>query len=223
MNASLPTGLPGRLLALGLTLLVIGALWIGAVGPLTGWYAERSEGLAQQRALARRMTELAATLPDLRKRASSAARTGPATATLLQGESDAVAGATLQEAVQRMATGAGATLSSVEMLPTAQEGAYRPIRLRVSLSAPWPVVIHLLAALEEATPLMLLDDLQVTGVRLLIQPVAMPLEATFTVVAFRAGGQTAAAQPGAQAGGGQSGAQAGTGAQMVGTQPGAGP
>jgi len=188
VSPGLPTGVPGRLLALALTAAMLGVIWIGAVAPLAGWYAARADVLAQRHALARRMAELAASLPALRAQAGAAAAPGPGPATMLEGESDAIAGAALQEAVQKLAASAGASLSSIEMLPSQPEGAYRPIRLHVSLNAQWANLVRLLAAIRGATPLMLVDDLHVNGVRLLVQPAAFRLDAMFTVTAFRPAG-----------------------------------
>src|ERR1700730_14102490 len=48
MNAALPTGRRGQVLALALTLLVGALLWIAIVNPLTGLYAQRAETLQQR-------------------------------------------------------------------------------------------------------------------------------------------------------------------------------
>jgi hypothetical protein len=73
----LPTGRRGRLLALGITLAVLGALWAGVAAPLVEWHALRAEQVQARRALARRMAEIAETLPELRDQARLAtARAG---------------------------------------------------------------------------------------------------------------------------------------------------
>jgi general secretion pathway protein M len=105
---------------------------------------------------------------------------------LLDGATDAVAAAALQQRVQDMATRAGATLTSAETLPATQTGAYRRIGLHVSLNAPWAVLARLLAAVDQGTPRMLVDDLQLHGARLVARPADPALDAGFTVFAFRA-------------------------------------
>ncbi len=72
------------------------------------------------------MTALVATLPELQRQSSG--EHAPAAA-LLEGASDAVAGAALQSTVQRMATTAGAELNSMEMLPAEQRGSLSPHRV----------------------------------------------------------------------------------------------
>jgi hypothetical protein len=66
-------------------------------------------------------------------------------------------------------------------------GNYRRIGVRVELSAQLAVVIHLLAAIEEAQPSMLLDDVRLTGTPVGPQNAQLPLDAAFTVYAFRVG------------------------------------
>ncbi len=183
MDTALPDGPRGRILALALTLTVLAALWIGVAQPLITWHATRAEALAQRQALLQRMTALVATLPELQREASE--HHAPAAA-LLEGSTDAIAGATLQTAVQGMATSAGATLRSLETLPAEQSGHYRRISLRISTEAPWPVLIALMRAIEEGTPQMLIDNLQLRAPPIELRAATTPIGAAFTIVAFRA-------------------------------------
>jgi hypothetical protein len=183
MEGALPEGARGRLLALALTVTLLAALWAGCVLPLIEWHAARAEALEQRRALLQRMTALVATLPQLQRQSSG--EHGAAVA-LLEGASDAIAGAALQSTVQRMATTAGAALSSMEMLPAEQRGAYRRIGLRVATAAQWPVLIELLRAIELGAPRMLVDDLQLRAPPMELRPANAPISAAFTIVAFRA-------------------------------------
>lgn len=192
MRDRFTTGLAGRVLALGLLLLVGAALWVGLAAPVLAWQDERAALLEQRQMLAARMARIAASLPDLQRAAAAGGPAGPAAATLLEGATDAVAAAALQERVQEMAGRAGAPLSSAETIPGVQAGAYRQIGLHVALRASWPALIQLLRLLEQASPRMLVDDLQLHGIRLAGATVDQPLEAGFTVLAFRAGTAPAA-------------------------------
>lgn len=186
MIESLPTGQRGQALAMALLLIVLAAAWLAIAAPLLDWHASRAEALQQRTTLARRMAQVAAGLPDLQRQAAATAAAGPVAATLLEGSTDAVAGATLQQLIQDMATRAGATLSSTEALPAETVAAYRRIGVRVALSAPWGVLVELLRAVEEASPQMLVDDLQIHGTRRFGTAGEPPLEASFTVLGFRA-------------------------------------
>ncbi len=176
-----------RALAVGVTLLALALIWFALVSPVLGWYSYRAERLEDRRTLAHRMAILAGTLPELRRQAEAGSGGGPVLSDLLSGDTDAIAGAALQERVQAMAAQAGANLSSVEALPEARAGAYRRIGLRVSLTAPWSVLVRLLELIEQATPRMLTDDLQVHGPRFALrQEGEPPLNAELTVFGFRA-------------------------------------
>ncbi len=183
----LPTGRRGRLLALGLTFTVLGALWVGVAAPLIEWHALRSEQVQARRALARRMAEIAETLPELRDQARLAAASGRASGeATLDGASDAIAAAALQGRLQEMAARAGAPLTSAEALPGEAAGAWRRVGVRVSVNAPWPAVVRLLQAVGTASPRMLVDDLQLRAPPLLLRTGTRPMDAGFTVFAFRA-------------------------------------
>jgi len=184
MTESLPTGRRGQVLAWALLLAVGAAAWVAVAAPLLDWHAGREEALGQRATLARRMAQVAAGLPDLQRQAAAAS--GPVAATLLDGSTDAVAGATLQQQIQDMAGRAGATLSSTETLPAEAVASYRRIGVRVALSVSWGVLVQLLRAVEEASPQMLIDDLQIHGIRRIGVTGEPPLEASFTVLGFRA-------------------------------------
>lgn len=145
MNATLPTGRAGTALALGLLGGVLLLLGFGVVAPVIAWHAGRAEHLADRRMLAARMEVVAARLPALRLVAATPV-TGHAAPALLEGTTDAIAGAALQGLVREMAGRVEATVFSVETLAAAPIGAHRRIGLRLSLAAPWPVLVRLLQA-----------------------------------------------------------------------------
>jgi general secretion pathway protein M len=182
MIGALPEGLRGRLLALALTLTALAVLWAGCLQPLSDWHASRAEALEQRRLLLQRMTALVATLPELQQ--ESLGEHAPAAA-LLEGQSDAIAGAALQTEMQRMATSAGAELNSMEMLPGEQRSAYRRIALRITTAAQWPVLVELLRAIKQGSPRMLVDDLQLRAPPIELRTSNQAISAAFTVFAFR--------------------------------------
>jgi len=189
----------GRMLALGILIVLLLLVWEAGARPLIDWYGARADALAGERARFLRMEALVASLPALRK--AVAAGEGSAPTALLDGASDAVAGASLQESVQRMAASLGANLASTEALPARQEGSYRRIGVRIALNARYDILVRLVAAIEQAAPSMLIDDLQMHGSRILLST-AQPLEASMTVIAYRKGtapgGAGAAADAGTQ-------------------------
>jgi general secretion pathway protein M len=194
MTRSLPTGRAGQLLALGLTSLVLVVLWLGVVAPLIEWYGERAEALAQQAVLVERMEALAAALPGLQQQAKAVAASGAGDAALLEGDSDNMASASLQERLQAMFTQTGVQLHSVETLPGEEAGTYRRIGLRVSFNASWPVLMDLLKDLHVATPALLIDDLQVKPALHRISTAPGTFDVTCSIFAFRSASTRSAAQ-----------------------------
>lgn len=185
MLTTLPDGRRGQMLAGGLALIVVVAFWLGIVAPVIDWYGERADRLDALRLRAAREAALIETLPSLRLQAKSNA--GAPTRQVLAGSTDAIAGATLQEQVQTMASAANAQLTSIETLPGEQNGAYRRIGVRLELSAQLAVVIALLKSVEEAQPGMLVDDIRLTATPVGPMNAQLPLDCAFTVYAFRTG------------------------------------
>ena len=184
MSAALPTGHRGRLLAVGLLGGALLAGWLGVAAPLLSWHAGREEDLADQRSRLRRLTALAGQLPELR-RAATAPAPGNAAPSLLEGNTDAVAGAALQVLLRDMAGHVGTTLFSVETLPAAPVGNLRRVGLRISLAAPWPVLVRLLQAVEKARPRMVIDDLEIHNAQMLGDTAEALQTAGLSVYAFR--------------------------------------
>ncbi len=188
MLTTLPSGRPGRVIALAATLVIALLVWVTAVQPLRDWYADGGALLSSRRSLAARMTALAEQVPSLAHRAAALGANGAPSSSILTGDTDAIAGAKLQEIVQNLAGAEGITPTSIENLPAVWIGHYRRIALHLSLVGRFPVLVQLLQAVEQATPRMLVDDLHVEGARLVNQPVDGPLEAQLTIIAFRSAG-----------------------------------
>lgn len=182
----LPEGLRGKLLAVALLITVITAFWAGIAVPLTEWYGTRADRLDQQARLARRMEQIVADLPELRRRASTAEAAAPVA--VLEGASDSVAGAALQQRLQQIGTDAGAQLASIEVLPGEPVGAYRRIGVRVSVTGTWPVVVKLLDAITASSPPLLVNDLQIESSRAIMGFAEPSLSTSMVVFGFRAGG-----------------------------------
>jgi hypothetical protein len=189
MRADLPTGRSGQLLAVLLLLLVVVGVWRLVVHPLVDFYDARQAELDRKTLLVTRLEALADALPGLK---GDPALALPPPVLTLSGATDAVAAATLQGAVQDMVTAAGGTLGSVEILPAETVGGLRRIGLRITLSGGLETVVGCLAAIGQAQPPILVDDLQMHG-NLLPVPGAMSagsgkdlrLDASFTVFGYR--------------------------------------
>lgn len=188
MSEHLPSGRRGQMLAIGMTVILAASLWIAIVSPLMAWYEARSATLADRQLLAERMKAIAATVPPLLRQAAMTRSAAPSGRDIaLKAPSDAVAAAQLQQHMQDLAQASGITFSSIETLPVEQQGGYRRISLRVTCSAPWSAFIGLLQTIEDSTPRMLIDGLDLNASPDLVHPNGVAIGADFTVIAFRPG------------------------------------
>ena len=185
---TLPDGKRGQALAVALTLVAIALVWMVAVAPLMGWYEDRAAALAQQQELGARMVALSREIPALRRAVSAAGLQSADDQLLLAGKTDAIAGANLQSSLQSLATTAGTSLDSAELLPVESSGGLRRIGMQVSVTATWPVLIALLQAIGTARPRMIVGDFSVTNAAQTGTPGQdQPMQAQFSVTAFYAG------------------------------------
>ena len=188
---ALPTGPRGRTLALALLLLAVLLLWFGTIAPLRALYAERADTLARYEMLVRHMESLAAAEPALSRLAQ--AQTGEAAPIpALEGASDGVAAAALQQKLNEFATAAGLHIDSAETLPPEASGNWHAIAVRVTLTGPWGALTRLLLAIAQSDTPMVVDDLQLRGPPGTMQPNApdarWPVDASLTVTAWREAG-----------------------------------
>jgi hypothetical protein len=180
------TGRRGQALAVAIGVLALALVWFGVVDPVRSWFEGRSLMLEQRQALLHRMQDVAATLPSLR--AASAAKPGHGEGSgtiMLPGATDAVAAADLQERIQKMASSAGASLTAVETLPATPSGKWHKVPLRISLNAPWPVLMDLLRSIEQSQTRILIDDVHFHSATAVSHPTVMPIQASMVLYGFR--------------------------------------
>jgi general secretion pathway protein M len=184
---TLPEGRQGQILAVGIAVLALVLLWLGAVAPLLSWYGGQADALSAAQLQLAHMQGLQASLPALRARLAASAALPASDAVLLAGSSDAIAGANLQAQLNTLAGQAGTSLDSVESIAAQQVGGLRRIGVTVSLNATWPVLTAFLTAIDTAQPRMIVDNLNVTANAATDPRQDVTLQANFDVAAFRAG------------------------------------
>lgn len=185
LSPALVEGPRGRALALAVTLAGVALLWFGLVTPVLDWHAGRTDMLERQSSMLERMRALAAAVPILRREAEAVTE-DDSTDSVLAGASDAVAAATLQQALDDLAKAAGVRIGSAETLPSEVAGTWQAITVRVTLTAPWTPLVHLLQAIAAAPTAMVVDDLQLRPPPRDSRDPDRPIEAAFTVTAWRA-------------------------------------
>lgn len=191
----LPTGLPGRALALAILAMLAGLAFLAIVVPLIDIYHRREVVLADRQLLVPKLDQLAADVPALRKRLNALQAAGAANEVTLDGASDALASANLQSHVEQLATANGVTMTSTEAIAAEDRGPYRRIGLRLAVNGKYEFVVKLLAAIEETKPPLVLGALQIHGLFRAVEARAgYPLETQFEVFGLRLARSAAPAQ-----------------------------
>jgi hypothetical protein len=187
----LPTGRRGQALAVAIALTGLALLWFGMIDPALSWFRDRDTRLEQRQALLHHIQAVAATLPAMKAASSNhaaqdgAGRNDSADAVLLPGATDAVAAADLQERVQKMASAAGVNLTAVETLPATPTGPWHKVPLRISLMAPWPILMDLLLSIEQSPTRILIDDVHFHSPATVSRPTVLPIQASMVLYGFR--------------------------------------
>jgi general secretion pathway protein M len=187
LSPTLPMGLLGRLLALGLLFVMVAAVYALVAAPLMTLYAERAFDTETRRALLVKLKAVAEELPGLRQQVGQLRAVSASNKETLEGGSDAIALAALQGYVEKLASTAGMAIGSTESLPAEPQGLYRRLGLRLVLNGPYESFIKLLGALQAAKPPLVIDNLQIHSLqRRSGAPSAIGLDSSLEVYGFRA-------------------------------------
>jgi general secretion pathway protein M len=186
MIATLPTGRQGRLLALGLLLVAIALAYAAVAAPLMSLYADRADTVELRRLELQRLNNAVRELPALQAKLATLRASAASSKVTLEGTSDAVAAAALQGRIEELAASSGATIGSSESLPAETQGTYRRLGQRVTLSGGYDAIVKLLAALEQTTPPVIIDNLQIHALQRRVGAAVSTLDASLDVYGFRA-------------------------------------
>jgi general secretion pathway protein M len=185
----LPTGVPGRVAALSILCALIGLGYAGIIAPLIDAYRSGEATLANRELLIPKLEHLAMELPALRARLAALQAAGTGNEVALDGATDALASANLQSRLEQLAAANGVTIASTEAIAAEDRGPYRRIGLRLAVNGKYEGIVKLLATIREATPPLVLGDLQIHGLlRIVGARTDYPLESRFEVYALRSGG-----------------------------------
>lgn len=157
----LPEGRPGRLLAVGVTLLLLLSAWL-LISGLLDLHAREQMAIADRQQMLIRTQALVDSIPSLQERYETASRSAHGDTLLLTESSRETALARLQEIVHDTAHSVQVEPSSMEPLPVVRNGPFEHLGVRLSLTTSWNTLVHLLNTLSEnASPRLLIDDLQI--------------------------------------------------------------
>jgi Tfp pilus assembly protein PilO len=188
LNPTLPTGWRGRTLALGTVFVALGVFYMAALAPALDFYAANELTIETRRALAGKLNAMSQELPALRAQVAKLRTAAAGDRQTLEGGSDAVTAAALQDRIGEIAGNIGMTIASSEILPAEIQDEYRRLGLRLVVNASYDGLAHLLAAIEKAAPPLIVDNLQIRSVqrRPRTAPESFaPLDASFEVFGFR--------------------------------------
>ena len=121
--------------------------------------------LTQATELLDRYRRVAAARPALQERLDALKSQQSEIGTYLGGETDALAGAELQELVNGTVAKSGGGLRSVQILPVKADGGFRRIGVRVQMTATIAQVLRVLHGLEAGSTLLFVDNLEVSNRR----------------------------------------------------------
>jgi general secretion pathway protein M len=146
---------------LALVLAMLGIGYLVVTVPVLDLYGQREAALAQRRMLEPRLRAAADEVPALRARLAELKASASNRKITLEGSSDAIASANLQSLIDELAASVGVTVASSEGLAPDNRGAYRRIGLRIAVNGEYDNLLALLAAIEKATPPLVIDNLQI--------------------------------------------------------------
>ena len=158
-------GWASRLAALALSAGVAFACYLFVVAPIVAGYAETDAAVAQAAELLDRYRRVAAARTGLQERLDALKSRQSEIGTYLGGETDALAGAELQELVNATVAKGGGGLRSVQILPVKADGSFRRIGVRVQMTATIAQVLRVLHGLEAGSTLLFVDNLEVSNRR----------------------------------------------------------
>lgn len=158
-------GWVSRLAALALSAGVAFAAYIFVVAPIIAGYAETAAAVDQAAELLDRYRRVAAARPALQERLDALKSRQSEIGTYLGGETDALAGAELQELVNATVAAGGGGLRSVQILPVKADAGFQRIGVRVQMTATIAQVLRVLHGLEAGSTLLFVDNLEVSNRR----------------------------------------------------------
>ena len=186
----LPDRILQRMLAVTLLLALLVALAAGIAWPLWSANAAQAEQIAEQRRMLGHYRRIAAEGARLERELARLERWYAASKLHLRETTEALAAAELQRIVKQQVTTHGGRLVSAQTLTTKAEGAFSQIAVKVHLTTDLNGMLKTLHGLENARPLLFIDNLSVRGSRIRRRlgnstvPAVANLEISFEVSGF---------------------------------------
>ncbi len=154
-----------RLAALALSAGLLVALYAFAVAPLVASYGESNSAISRAGELLGRYRRIADSRPALQARLGELKARQAEIGIYLGGGTDALAGAALQELVNKTVEKGGGNLRSIQILPVKTDGEFRRVGVRVQMTATVSQLARVLYTLEAGRTFLFVDNLEVSNRR----------------------------------------------------------
>ncbi len=161
MNATLPDGTRGTLVAAALLLITVILVGNFAVSPLLRSYVESDEEIEDLRRNVTRYRQLINEAPELRALEERIARARPLAPLVLKGDNHALAAAELQQQLQDLAKKNGVRVLSLRIRPPEAEGSLERVSVEARMQTETTGLRNLLFELETGKPYVFLQTLTV--------------------------------------------------------------
>lgn len=154
-----------RSLAVALLGLVLAALWVLLVEPLTAKFESYDRSIGHSRELLARHMRIATGRAQLEARLAALRQARFSTGRFLEGGGTELVAADVQNKVKSLIDANGATLKSMQILPAQEEDIFRKVTVRVNMSANTEALQKIFYALETANPYLFLDNADIRSQR----------------------------------------------------------
>jgi general secretion pathway protein M len=152
-----------RLLAVALLVFVLAIPYLLILRPYVATLQANRDALAEQVALRDRYAGLAAAGAGLDERLEDLRDQSDGQSAYLEGASEALVAADLQNRVKTVVQDNGAVLNSTQILEAADEDGFRRLAVRVRMAASTEALYKALYALESDRPFLFIDNIDINA------------------------------------------------------------
>ncbi len=154
-----------RFAAIALSLGVLAGLYAFALAPLAASYDETEQAIFQTQDQLDRYRRIAASRTALEARLDKLTARQSKIGIYLSGGTDALAGADLQELVNKTVEAGRGRLRSIQILPVETDGEFRRVGVRAQMTVTAAQLVKILYALEAGRTFLFVDKLEVSNRR----------------------------------------------------------
>lgn len=181
----------GRVAAAALLLAVACGVGAAIAVPVVGAYARYDESIESLRHQHRKLSEVAATQASLQRQLARIEAQRPGDEYMLTGDSEALAGAELQNLAKELVVRNGGKLDSTQVLEAQTEGVLERITIRARFSTTVPSLKRTLYVFEAGKPALFVERIEIradtAAARQVVGGAArgMPLKVSMDVFGYR--------------------------------------